>query len=307
MMKPHTALLPLLAVAITAYARPITYVDYGQDKIPNIVTAAGIASEIIFEPDEIIEYHTFGFEAAWEAQVVKDHILVFKSKDAQPQTNLIVHTDKRSYLFTVTVGNNNWEGHPNKAGAIYSMRMRYHDAKAMQNKQARDDKKVLRNREIATSDTYLYTNYDYRATANAYDIVPTRVWDNGKITFMTFHQGTKRGVAYELDSEHKANLVNQHTEKNGVLVVHGVYNHLILRLGDQAVEIRRNDRSGRAENDSKTTVKGTVRTVDENAPSIFRRPPQATNATDTQQRQIEQLMEVYNNAQSNDENESAGE
>ena len=41
MMKSHTALLPLLAVAITAYARPITYVDYGQDKIPNIVTAAG--------------------------------------------------------------------------------------------------------------------------------------------------------------------------------------------------------------------------------------------------------------------------
>jgi len=296
-MKLNYCLLSLFAASSAVCAKPITYVDYHQDKIPNIVTAAGIASEIIFEPDEVIEYHTFGFADAWESQITQDHVLVFVAKDPQPQTNLIVHTNKRSYVFTVTSGNNAWEGHPDKSGAIYSMRMRYHDAQAMQNKKARDEKKVLRNREIATSDTYLYTNYDYRATPNAYDIVPTRVWDNGKITFLTFHQGTKRGVAYELDSEHKANLVNQHTEKNGVLVIHGVYNLMILRLGDQAVEIRRNDKNGRRENTAKTTVKNTVRTVNEDAPTQFRLPPKPKTANEQQVQDLQRMMEEYGNEQ----------
>ena len=130
-----------------------------------------------------------------------------------------------------------------------------------------------------------------------YDIVPTRVWDNGKITFLTFHQGTKRGVAYELDSEHKANLVNQHTEKNGVLVIHGVYNLMILRLGDQAVEIRRNDKNGRRENTAKTTVKNTVRTVNEDAPTQFRLPPKPKTANEQQVQDLQRMMEEYGNEQ----------
>ena len=63
--------------------------------------------------------------------------------------------------------------------------------------------------------------------------------------------------------------MNQNTEKNGVLVVQGVYPSLMIRLGDEAVELRRNNQSGRRENETKTNVPGTRRTMDGAAPTEF--------------------------------------
>ncbi len=263
-----TALIATFSVC--SFATPgIRYVDYNRDKIPNIITAAGIASEIIFEEDERIEYVTFGFDSAWESKIVKDYILVFKAKDEQPETNLIVHTDKRDYLFIVTSGNNDWEKNPNNAGAYYSVRMRYHDGKSKAALAAEEEKGILRNRDISPISSYLYSNYDYRETKNATDIIPYRVWDNGTITFIAFKAGKKRGVVYELDANNKSHLINQHTEKNGLLVIHGVYEHMIIRLGDQAVELRRNNEHGQKENYSKTTVENTTRVTAGNAPIKF--------------------------------------
>lgn len=113
-----------LTTPFSTLANSIRYVDYHPDRIPNIITAEGIASEIIFEEDEDIVYHTFGFDAAWEAIVVRDHILIFKSKDPQPETNLLVHTNKRHYVFTLSSGNNDWSGNPNHSNANYSVRVR---------------------------------------------------------------------------------------------------------------------------------------------------------------------------------------
>lgn len=272
-------MLLCVALAGTAYGQPIAYSQYGKDSIPNIITAPGIASEIIFEDDEQIEYFTFGFDDAWDSRIVKDHILVFKPKDAEPETNLIVHTDKRHYLFTITVGNKEWTTHPNKSGAIYSLRMTYRDANSKAKRKKADEDKVLRNRQLATIDSYIYSNYDYRTTPNAQDILPLRAWDNGKITFLIFKPGMKRGVAYELNADGKASLVNQHTERDGVLVIHGIYPRLILRLGDQAVEIRRNEKFGQIENNPKTNIRNKVRTISEEAPAEFRAKPAAEKST----------------------------
>ena len=281
----HCALIIALSAALaqltqTVSAHGIQYVQYNRDKIPAIVTAAGIATEIIFEDDETIEYSTFGFSSAWESQIVRDHILVFKAKDEQPETNLIVHTNKRDYLFTVISGNNDWKKDPNSSRAVYSMRMTYRDgqskaalaAKAEAEKVKAEQAKaesILRNRDISPQSGYLHTNYDYRATAYAGDLIPHRMWDNGTLTYIAFKPGTKRGVVYELDHNRKSHLVNQHTEKNGLLVVHGVYQNLIIRLGDDAVEIRRNTQGGRFENDKKTSIDGTVRTVADTAPTAY--------------------------------------
>lgn len=280
-MMNKTSLLSalLLSISLNVSAKSIQYVSYNKDVIPNIITATGIASEIIFEEDETIEYATFGFDAAWENIVVRNHILVFKAKDEQPETNLIVHTNKRDYLFTLTTGNNDWEDNPKNSGATYSVRMVYHDDKskaALAAKSAKSEQKILRNVDISPISTYLYSNYDYRATSNAYDIVPYRVWDNGVITFIAFNAGSKRGVAYELDSQNRAHLINQHTEKNGLLVLHGIYPHIILRLNDQAVELRRNNQTGQSENNQKTNVAHTFRFVQDSAPTTFKQPPKTT-------------------------------
>lgn len=270
MHRPRLIAALFASLSLPLGAQGIRYIDYHVNNIPNIVTAAGIVSEIIFEPDEIIEYHNFGFGDGWASEVVRDHILVFKAQDSEPQTNLLVHTDKRDYVFTVTVGNNDWTGHPDKSGAVYSLRIRYHDGKTKAAKEAAEKEAVLRDKDISSPDTYLYHNYDYRATPNAADITPVRTWDNGKLTFIAFPRGAKRGTVYELMADGKAALVNQHTEKNGLLVIHGVYPRLIIRLGDEAVELRRNDRAERHENPAKTTVRDTRRIEAQNAPGEYR-------------------------------------
>lgn len=272
------------AILFEAQAAGIRYVDYHPDHIPNIITASGVASEIIFEEDEKIAYYTFGFDAAWDSAVARDHILIFKAKDQQPQTNLLVHTNKRHYVFTLTSGNDDWEKHPDRSGAIYSMRIRYHDDKSMAAIKARADSQELRNQDISAA-SYVYANYDYRATAHANAIIPIRMWDNGIMTFIKFAPSSKRGVVYELQSEGKTALVNQHTEKNGLVVVHGVFQNLIVRLGDEAVEIRRNAVGGLQENHLKTTVPNVVRTIAGDAPNKFN-----FNTTEAQKEQLERAQ-----------------
>lgn len=268
-ITPHLACCALAAAVFMTQpvAAKIRYIDYHVDHIPNILAAEGIASEIIFEEDEKIIYTTFGFDAAWEHSVVSDHILIFIPKAEDPQTNLLVHTDKRHYVFTITTANNAWEKHPDNSGAYYSTRIRYHDSKSIAAKKAEENATELRHRDISPPSSYLYTNYDYRATANAGDLIPHRIWDNGTLTFIAFRAGAKRGVAYERQADGKTALVNQHTERNGLLVIHGIYQHLLLRLGDEAVELRRNHIYGQRENQTKTTVEATRRVDKDGAPT----------------------------------------
>lgn len=263
----------------------VRYINYDADAVPTITTAAGIASEIIFEEDEEITYYTFGFDNAWDSAVAQKHILIFKSKDEKPQTNLLVHTNKRHYVFNIVVGNDEWEKDPRKSEANYSVRIRYFDNKSVKalkkkeevkqakqrEEQRRQESLRLSNRAIDTASTYIYKDYCYRATEHAQPIIPLRMWDNGKITFIRFPPAQKRGTIYELLPNGKTSLINYHTEKNGLVVIHGVYQNLIIRLGDEAVETKRNVQGGLMENLTKTTVPNTMRTTNiHSAPINFR-------------------------------------
>ncbi|MBQ9725753.1 MAG: TrbG/VirB9 family P-type conjugative transfer protein [Neisseriaceae bacterium] len=220
----------------------IRYVSYDKDRTYTIPTAPGIVSEIIFEDGESVEYHRFGFGAAWESEVTAGgNILVFKSKEYSPETNLLVHTDKRDYVILLVQGNVKWTKHPNNAKAAYSTRFKYFD----------DDSAfktvVTGNRE------FRYYDYDYRATDNAKEITPIQMYDDGTLTYIKFKDGTPRGTIYRLNNKKKPYLLNSHTDKFGKTVIHGVYQHLIIRLDDEAVEIRRNSDKGIRENRRKTT------------------------------------------------------
>lgn len=285
MIRLRALTLWFCVLATSTHASPINYVDYHTDRIPNILTAVGIVSEIIFEEDEIIEAALFGFDDAWESQIVNSNILVFKPKDPEPETNLLVHTNKRHYIFTLTLGNNEWTKSPTTSRAIFSMRMRYSDDKSIKTKKA-NEAKELHNREISGAETYKFSNYDYRATPYAKDITPVRMWDNGTLTFIAFPVGSKRGAIYEIDSAGKNRLVNSHVEKNGLLVVHGVYDHFVIRLDNEAVEIRRNTVGGQRENYSKSNVPATRRSLKDDAQEEFKeREP-------TKQDSIENLLPV---------------
>ena len=227
----------------------IRYVSYDKDKTYTIPTAPGIVSEIIFEDGESVEYHRFGFGNAWDSEVTAGgNILVFKSKDAQPETNLLVHTDKRDYVILLVQGNANWTKHPNNARATYSTRFKYFDDGADMHPATGSGSGSLNGvRE------FRFYDYDYRRTDNAEEITPTQIYDDGVLTYIKFKDGSPRGTIYRLDKKKKPYLLNSHTDKFGKTVIHGVYPHLIIRLDEEAVEIRRNSTKGIRENRRKTT------------------------------------------------------
>lgn len=233
----------------------IRYVSYDKDKTYTIPTAPGIVSEIIFEDGESVEYHRFGFGDAWVSEVTAGgNILVFRSKTSQPETNLLVHTDKRDYVILLVEGNTNWTKNPNNAKATYSTRFKYFD----------DGSDMFSGSPDSIRDFRFY-DYDYRRTDNAEEITPTQIYDDGVLTYIKFKDGTPRGTIYRLDKKKKPHLINTNTDKFGKTVLHGVYQHLIIRLDEEAVEIRRNSTKGIRENRRKTTLFGTRRTVEPKA------------------------------------------
>ena len=62
--------LAIAALSCSVNAQGIKYINYHPDNIPTITTAPGIASEIIFEDDETIEYFTFGFDDALSPWII---------------------------------------------------------------------------------------------------------------------------------------------------------------------------------------------------------------------------------------------
>ena len=263
----------------------IRYVSYDKDKTYTIPTAPGIVSEIIFEDGESVEYHRFGFGDAWVSEVTAGgNILVFRSKTSQPETNLLVHTDKRDYVILLVEGNTNWTKNPNNARATYSTRFKYFD----------DGSDMFSGSPDAIRDFRFY-DYDYRRTDNAEEITPTQIYDDGVLTYIKFKDGTPRGTIYRLDKKKKPYLLNSHTDKFGKTVIHGIYPHLIIRLDEEAVEIRRNSTKGIRENRRKTTLFGTRRTVE---------PKASAKGKSTQNSVSDSLNATPTNAETNDNDQA---
>ena len=238
--------------------RPSNDYEIVSNGIRYISTAAGIASEIVFEEGETIEAHNFGFSAAWESEVVANgRILVFRSKDAQPETNLLVHTNRRSYVFLLVTGNNKWERNPTNSKATFSTRFNYPENENLARNTPQFNQQNLNKN--------LYFDYEYRATDNAKDLIPTKIYDDGILTYISFPNGSQRGSIYRLDAKNRPYLLNSSSDKAGNTVIHGVYQHYIIRVEDEAVEIRRNSDSGIYENFNKTNINNTYRTISPNA------------------------------------------
>ena len=243
----------------------IRYVSYDKDTVYTIPTAPGIVSEIIFDEDESVEYHRFGFGAAWDSEVTAGgNILVFRSKDPQPETNLLVHTDKRDYVILLVQGNANWTKNPKNSRATFSTRFKYFDYD-----NASGFKSVVTGNGVRE---FRYYDYDYRATENAQEITPIQMYDDGVLTYIKFKDGAPRGTIYRLDKKKKPHLINSNTDKFGKTVIHGIYTHYIIRMDEEAVEIRRNSDKGIRENRRKTTDFNSRREVN---PKAGKTPKQA--------------------------------
>ena len=95
----------------------VFYTDYKPDEIYPISAVNGLITTIIFEPGETVKNFGSGFSTAWEFAARENHFFL-KPKEKQGTTNLVVVTDRRTYLFDVKLTGN-------RSKATYRLAFRY--------------------------------------------------------------------------------------------------------------------------------------------------------------------------------------
>ena len=207
----------------TQYDSRIRNVVYNPDNVTRINVAAGAATLIQFHSSEFISEVEGGLglgdSAAWAVNVKGNNVWI-KPIDVEPDTNLTIVTNKRTYLFNlVSVKNRN--------AAYWGIRFSYPDMKkAPADPWARP----------CQGGTY---NYRYFVQGEDKDkqIFPLEAWDNGTFTCFKFPVGRDLPVIFKKLPDGKEGLVNSHVE-NDYIVIHEINSEYRIRLGDLVVGVK---------------------------------------------------------------------
>ncbi|MBA4263879.1 MAG: type IV secretion system protein VirB9 [Comamonadaceae bacterium] len=226
-----------------AHAQSVRNVLYQPDQVVRVKTGLGIATQIEISPQEQVSSFGTGFSDGWEL-VRKDHVFFVRPKNVDVDTNMFIRTNMRSYLIELVVAATKWRtiDEAKRAGVHYKVRFVYGaDAPPdAQSPQMALNQVLSPTAAALHSQSTYHMNYDYSAVREDSTIVPTRMYDNQQFTYVHLPPMANVPAFFgrnERDGEEF--LVNTKTE-NGVVVVHGVYPYLVMRLGTDIVGLRRN-------------------------------------------------------------------
>lgn len=207
----------------TKYDNRIRNIIYNPDNVTRINVAAGAATLIQFHSSEFINEVEGGLglgdAEAWMVNVKGNNIWI-KPTAVEPDTNLTIVTNKRTYLFNlVSVKNRN--------SAYWGIRFSYPDMKKTS--------KTPWTRPCQGG-TY---NYRYFVQGEEKDkkIFPLEAWDNGTFTCFKFPIGIDLPVIFKKLPDGKEGLVNSHIE-NDYIVVHEINDEYRIRLGDLVAGVK---------------------------------------------------------------------
>jgi type IV secretion system protein VirB9 len=224
-------------------AQEIVTVPYQKDQVVRVNTGLGIATQIEINPKEQVSSFGTGFSDGWEL-VRKDNVFFVRPKNVDVDTNMFIRTDSRSYIIELAVVATKWRSieEAKRKGVNYKVTFTYpEDAPPdPQSPQAAVNRVLSPTAAPLNPQSNYHMKYEYSAVRENSTIIPTRVYDNQQFTFIHlppmanvpafFGRNERNGEEF---------LVNTKTE-NGVVVVHGVYPFLVMRLGEDIVGLRRN-------------------------------------------------------------------
>ncbi|MDD3786996.1 MAG: TrbG/VirB9 family P-type conjugative transfer protein [Hydrogenophaga sp.] len=228
--------------ASMAAAQEVREVPYRADQVVRVNTGLGIATQIEISPQEQVKDFGTGFSDGWEL-VRRDNVFYIRPRNVDVDTNMYIRTNMRSYLIDLRVSATRWKSleEAKNAGVFYKVRFVYPIATPDRDSAMAAANGVLSPSVAAlNSQSDYHLNYDYATTMPVPTIVPIRVYDNHQFTYL--HLPPLAGVPAVFGRNERAGeefLVNTRIEDN-VVVVHGVYPYLVLRLGAETVGLRRN-------------------------------------------------------------------
>lgn len=236
--------IAFLVLAGSASAAPIKFqrimvLDYdeaAQDKSIPILTKRGFVTQIDFGKGETIESLGGTSQAAaltgdadgWIVVGRKgDRHLYLKPKAEAYPSNLMVVTNRYNYAFDLRILPDT-----SSSDGVWRLSFRYPndgfsnpELKANQVASALDAPAEKRN-----------LKYRIKLITGNGDIMPKRVWDDGRFTYIALGNNREIPAAFKVDGNDGESTVNLHTEGQ-LLVIHEVARRFMLRLDKQEVGI----------------------------------------------------------------------
>ena len=221
-MRPLVALLMLVALTAARTPQPgpvdphIQSIFYEPDEVVRLQGALGWQIMIEFAPDERIENVSIGDALAWQVTPNKRaRNLFLKPLIKNAATNMTVITDRRRYAFSL-------ETTARLRSTPWVLRFEY-------------------PREVVVAVEELLPppppplNFDYATTGDA-AILPTRVWDDGLMTYFEFDPDKVIPAIFAGGPGKDESLVNSST-RGRVMIVQQAGGRFTLRTGKQVATV----------------------------------------------------------------------
>lgn len=213
----------------------------------------GEATVIVFEKGEKLDGTGMGDGKAWTVGPAGNGFF-FKQRAPKAATNLILLTNKRSYVLKLIPVAKHEQ-------AIWSLTFDYPDTRAKAAAAASVRSAEARALLERAGNTGGARNSDYDMHGDM-SLAPTSLWDDGRFTYFEFNTSRDLPQIYRVMEDGTEALVNPDDMRGPVLVVHDTAKGFNLRVGDAVLGIRNNAyRPDGQLNPAGTTIPGTVRLV----------------------------------------------
>ncbi|MBI1682312.1 TrbG/VirB9 family P-type conjugative transfer protein [Caulobacter hibisci] len=185
---------------------------YDPDRVQRLTGVMGFQTMIEFGPDERIENVSIGDALGWQVTPNKRATLLFlKPVDRAPATNMTVVTDRRRYVFELSVA----PAKASTADAAYVVRFRYPpvavEAPPPPAKPAAP---------IAHNSAY--------SVQGATGLAPSRIFDDGRATYFAWPQQADLPAIFVVGADGAEGLANA-VVKDGYLAVDRIAPRFVLR------------------------------------------------------------------------------
>lgn len=176
-------------VSLTTDSRIRTLV-YNDNEVFQLKFHYGFQSFIEFAPDEDIEIISLGESYPWKITPIGKRLFI-RPIQVDVTTNMTVITTKRIYQFEIT--GLAYDDRANE-DLIYSVRFFYPDEGIKNPQMPTKDSSSVSVDTISVSDGFALTNiergdiinFNYTMAGDAKNIIPIKVFDDGKITYFQF-------------------------------------------------------------------------------------------------------------------------
>lgn len=214
----------------------IRIVDYTPNDVVKVVGRYRASTQIEFAPTEEIVHVAIGDSVSWEVAPAKN-ILFLKPREKNPPTNLQVVTirangERRIYQFELRAS----EGPVTLDDAYFVVRFGYPADEAERRRREaaarhRAAEKKWVDRTLSLHQAYAARNYRYSAQGSR-ALQPEMIFDDGKVTTMTFAGNREIPAIYMVQSDGEETLIPWDARDGGeVVVIHGTAREFRLRRG----------------------------------------------------------------------------